>query len=310
MAELIAAFLDSLRLERRLSEHTVRAYRGDLANFESFCVRQGLSLQQINHRNIRIYLAELDQAKYNRRTINRRLSAIKGFFNWMLLTGRLDQNPLVVVSGPRQSSRLPLTARTEELNQLLESIQGNSAVDLRDKAFIELLYASGARISELAALKVSDIDFQRGQMRLFGKGSKLRIVPLYRLALQRVQDYLVNARLELLGGRQAVGTAGLAVASNTTDTSDALFISVRANPMSADSLRKVFQTRKLAAGMNKAVTPHTLRHSFATDLVEGGADLRSVQEMLGHSSLTTTQVYTHLSINHLKQTHKQAHPRS
>jgi len=302
MHDQIAAYLASLSLERRLSAHTVRAYEADLNAFSDWCDRNNQTLVSIDHRIMRSFLAELDQAKYSRKTINRRLSAIKSFFNWLTATGRIQANPITVVSGPKQPEHLPVIARSEELDRLLDSIQGDTAVELRDRAFLELLYASGARISEIAAITISDIDFALRQVRLFGKGSKERIVPLHRLALERIESYLRLARPELAAvakTRQQVGS----IANQT------LFLSTRGKAMSADSLRKVFSARKIAAGLDAAVTPHTIRHSFATDLIEGGADLRSVQEMLGHSSLETTQIYTHLSIAHLKETHRKAHPR-
>ena len=165
---------------------------------------------------------------------------------------------------------------------------------LRDRTFLELLFASGARISEAAGLKTGDVDFASATVRLFGKGSKERIVPLYRLALELVARYLEQARPRLVGECRT----------------DALFVSARGRAMSADSLRKAFKKRAAQAGLDPALHPHDLRHAFATDLVEGGADLRSVQEMLGHASLSTTQIYTHLSLEHMKDVYMRAHPRS
>jgi len=298
LQQLIENFTDHLLLERRLSAHTVRAYQTDIQVFSDWCEREALTLQQINHRNIRAFLAELDQARYNRKTINRRLSAVKTFFNWLVATERLSSNPLTVISGSKQPNHLPTTASSDELTGLLDAIDGDTPVDLRDRAIIELLYACGSRISELAAIKLSDLDFGAGSVRLLGKGSKERLVPLHNLALAKLADYLSNGRQQLLATKV------------DPQAEQALFISTRGNAMSADSLRKVFNQRRLAAALNPAITPHTIRHSFATDLIEGGADLRSVQEMLGHSSLQTTQLYTHLSIAHLRETVERAHPRS
>jgi integrase/recombinase XerD len=302
MLEQVAAYLDSLKLERRLSPHTVRAYASDLAQFAAWCERQGFNLGIVDHRVMRAFLAELDQAGYSRRTINRRLSAVKSLYAWLAGTNRIEADPLKVVLGPRQPSRLPGIAQPEELANLIDSIGQDMPTDLRDRAYLELLYATGARIFELAALRVGDIDLYQGLIKLHGKGSKQRMVPLYRLALEKVSQYLSDGRPLLVA------------VSRRSDPADPaeqpLFLSKRGNPMSADSLRKAFTARKAAAGLDPAVTPHTVRHSFATDLIEGGADLKSVQEMLGHSSLTTTQIYTHLSIGHLKEALRGAHPRA
>ncbi|MCL2136105.1 MAG: tyrosine recombinase [Coriobacteriia bacterium] len=305
MDSLIDGYLDSLRYERRLSDHTVRAYSIDLKAFQAWCDGQGLSFDDVNHRSVRSYLQALDQAKYKRRTINRKLSAIKTFYAYLTACGILPADPLTVVNSLKQAKRLPKTVKKSDLDNLLDSITGTTAIDLRDKAFLELLYASGARISEVAAIRLQDLDQSKRQLRLMGKGSKERIVPLHRLAVQRITDYLDMARAELVQKNKAAGLAG-----NRFSLPDALFLSSRGKPMSADSLRKVFSTRKRAAGLDASVTPHTIRHNFATDLIEGGADLRSVQELLGHTSLETTQIYTHLSIAHLKATHQQAHPRA
>lgn len=302
MTELMKAFLSSLRLERRLSEHTVRAYATDLTAFYDWCERQGLGFETLNHRSMRAFLAEMDQAEYSRRTINRRLSAIKTFFAWLAATGELATNPLSVVSGPKQASHLPTIALRTEMTAFLDSISGDSAIDLRDQALIELLYASGARIAEIAAIDLTDLDLTRSQVTLLGKGAKQRIVPIHHLAIQRLQLYLQQGRPQLLAA-----TANFMQAAK--NNRQALFVSSRGNPLSADSLRKIFKARRAASGLDAAITPHTIRHSFATDLIEGGADLRSVQEMLGHASLETTQIYTHLSIEHLQEAHKRAHPR-
>jgi integrase/recombinase XerD len=301
MQEELNAYLASLSLERRLSAHTVRAYRNDLTAFFDWCQRYGLSPGQIDQRDMRGYLAELDQARYSRRTINRRLSAVKTFYNWLIVNGKLDVDPINLISGSKQSGRLPVVVRSADLDLLLRSITGSTPVNLRDRAFLELLYASGARISEIAAIDLDDLDFSRLQMRLMGKGSKERMVPLHRLALQKISEYLADGYQEL------AASSGLA---DHDLMRRALFLSSRGAPMSADSLRKVFTYRRNVAGLDSAITPHTIRHTFATDLIINGADLRSVQELLGHSSLETTQIYSHLSIGHLKETHGRAHPRA
>ncbi|MCL2883005.1 MAG: tyrosine recombinase XerC [Coriobacteriia bacterium] len=301
MDELINGFIEMLEKERRLSAHTLRAYRTDLEAFAAWCTRRGLGPDDIGQRNMRAFLKEMHAAAYSRRTINRRLSAVKGFFAWLAEHGQIAGNTLGTVSGPKQERRLPRLLNSQEIEHLLSFEHGSGPLAARDRAFLELLYASGARVSELAALKTADVDFDRHQVTLFGKGSKQRIVPLYDAALGLVRDYLEAARPQLL-------EAGLKGAAGAGPESH-LFLSVRGRPLSADSLRKVFKNNLRRAGLDSSHAPHDVRHSFASDLIEGGADLRSVQEMLGHTSLQTTQIYTHLSIGHLKEAHHKAHPR-
>ncbi|MDR2587441.1 MAG: tyrosine recombinase XerC [Coriobacteriales bacterium] len=293
---LVDAFLTVLRVERNLSPHTVRAYSCDLADLCTWMEREGLMLGDIEHRAARRYLAEMDRARYSRATINRRLSAVKAFFTWLVESGHLEADPLSVVSGPRQPRRLPVTLTAEDVKRLLEVSETDTPVGLRNQAIIELLYASGARISEVAGLSVNAIDFPQMRVTVFGKGSKQRIIPLHRLALRTLHEYLTIARPRLL--------------TSADRPTDALFLSTRGTQMSADSIRKMFKQALSSAGLDPSLSPHDLRHSFATDLLDGGADLRSVQEMLGHASLSTTQIYTHLSVGHLKDTHARAHPRA
>jgi len=293
---LIDSFLLMLRAERNLSQHTIRAYGVDLSDFIGWVKREELDLAAVDHRAARRYLADLDRSRYNRTTINRRLSAIRTFFTWLIETGELDHNPLGAVSGPKKPHHLPSTIVEEDIERLLTINDLSTPTGLRNQAIIEFFYASGARISEVAALKVSSIDFSQMMVTVFGKGSKQRLIPLHRLALRRLHEYLSLARPEL--------------ARHSKRPTDSLFLSTRGLPMGADSIRKMFKAALKQAGLDPSFSPHDLRHSFATDLLENGADLRSVQELLGHENLSTTQIYTHLSISHLKSVHNQAHPRS
>ena len=288
------AFVRSLQFERGLSSNTVRAYALDLRNFLDWAARSKLDPLTLNHRRFRRYLAELKQARYSTRTINRHLAAVRGYYKFMNDNDTTVVNPAAAATTPKLDKELPRRAADSDINRLLEVCDTSTAVGLRDRVFLELLFATGARISEAAGLHTADIDFSQSSVRLFGKGSKERIVPLYPLAVDLLRTYLQTARPKLLGGKM----------------SDAVFISTRGNDMSADSLRRVFKQRAAQAGLDPSLHPHDLRHAFATDLLEGGADLRSVQEMLGHSSLSTTQIYTHLSLEHMKKTVERAHPRS
>jgi integrase/recombinase XerD len=294
--QLIDAFLTMLRVERNLSPHTIRAYGTDLGDFRAWMEREHLGIGDVEHRGTRRYLAEMDRARYSRTTINRRLSAIRSFFSWLVEAGHIADDPLSVVSGPKLPKRLPVTVVAQDVERLLEVSDTTTAVGRRNQAIIELFYASGARISEVAGLTVGSIDFAREQVTVFGKGSKQRIIPLHRLALCTLRDYLGFARPDL--------------ACHAKRQTDALFLTTRGTAMSADAIRKMFKQALRQAGLDEALSPHDLRHSFATDLLGNGADLRSVQEMLGHASLSTTQIYTHLSIGHLKEAHRRAHPRA
>lgn len=287
------AFLESLEVERNLSPNTVRAYRLDIEDFMRWCERNSCDVFAVNHRSFRRYLAELDAARYSRRTINRRLSALRAFYAWMSVNGLVDSDPTAVVVSPKQPKSLPRKITPADVDRLLTISNRTTPDGLRNQAILELMYACGARIGEVANLKVGDVSFPARQVRLFGKGAKQRIVPLHPLALDTLAHYLADARPKLLGPKSG----------------DALFLSTRGNPMSADTLRKAFKQCCELAGLPGDVTPHDMRHTFASDLVENGADLRSVQELLGHASLSTTQIYTHLSAAHLKDEHRQAHPR-
>jgi integrase/recombinase XerD len=328
-AELKDSFLLALKAERNLSAHTVRAYANDIQAFLIWLEYEELPLCQADHKTLRHYLGHLNRLHYARSTINRHLSAIRCFSSWLVEHGHAERDVSQVVSGQKPAKLLPRLVAHEDLELALgdgragtEQVQYEESLaaalaplqadstanasspgpadpaDFRDRLLVELLYASGARISEIAALKVQDISMAQSQLRLFGKGAKERIVPLYPLALQCLDTYLLSFRPQLLAmAKQPVAT-------------DAVFISTRGRAMSADSLRAAFKAFFRRRGVTTPVTPHTMRHTFATDLLNNGADIRGVQELLGHASLTSTQIYTHLSISRLKEAHSRAHPRS
>lgn len=287
-------FLTHLAKVRGYSPETIKAYQGDLDQFYLWLERQKLELDDLDHRAIRGYLSYLTQAQYSKKTINRQLSALRSYFKYLVYEGVLSTNPAQVVKSPKLSKSLPHTVKHADLLRFFETCNLDEPEGMRDRAILELFYASGARISELAQLSLSSIDFHSHQVTLFGKGSKERIVPLYKEALDLIATYISEARPEL----------------NKKGNSTSLFLSVRGNPMTSDAIRKMFNKRLVQAGLDGSYTPHTLRHTFATDLLSGGADLRSVQELLGHKSLSTTQIYTHLSVDRLKGAYKNAHPRA
>lgn len=300
---LLAGFLDSLKVEHAASEHTIRSYKTDIEGYYRWCVRNAVEPLNVTHRQLRGYLGEMDAARYARSTINRRLSSLRGFYRWLSIAGYIQVDPSDALSGPKQSRHLPHVISREDMIKLMAvhgpvDIAGKpreqSPEDMRDQAVLEFLYACGARISEASNLELGDIDFASRLVRVMGKGRKERIIPLHELCVDTLLKYLQGARPELLDGA----------------SSNRVFISNKGKPLSADSLRKMFKATVRAAGLDDRLSPHDMRHSFATDLLGGGADLRSVQEMLGHASLSTTQIYTHLSPARLKQAHEQAHPRA
>ena len=291
----VQRFARMLSVERNASPHTVRNYRLDLFDFGRWAARAGVDPLCATRRDMRAYLGGLDAAQYSRRTVNRRLSSVRSFFKWMVAEGFAQTNPADVVSGPKLARNLPRAIPAADMARLLSVWRASDKpADVRNRAILEFLYACGARVSEASGLLLENVDFDAGQVRVFGKGSKERIVPLHKLAVASMRDYLYHARPELLYGKRECPY---------------FFVSTRGNQMSPDAMRKMFKQSLRLAGLDQTLTPHDMRHTFATDLVEGGADLRSVQEMLGHASLSTTQIYTHVSISHLKEEHRRALPR-
>lgn len=302
IAEL-EAFMESLKYERNFSEHTIRNYGVDISDYLRWAQRSNLDAFHLSRRQARRYLGELDSAAYKRSTVNRRLSAVKGFFQWLKLTGVVEQDPFSGLSGPKCASRLPKAINQSDMERLLsvhadalDSLEAGSkeyAQEARDQALLELIYAAGLRISEASSLSLKNVDLKSCQVKVFGKGSKERIVPIHDQAVRFISLYLQN-------GREAL---------STSESPSNLFLSSRGKVYSPDCIRRMFKQTLVKAGLDPTLSPHALRHSFATDVLVGGADLRSVQEMLGHSSLSTTQIYTHISDERLKDVHHQAHPR-
>ena len=302
IVELIDAFCHAMRVERNASVHTLRAYRIDLMDFARWACRERIDILAATHRQLRRYLGELDRAQYSRTTVNRRLSALRSFFRWLNVTGIADEDPASILQGPKQPKSLPHVIRASDMVKLL-TVYGKrdaagrereqSSVDARNLALLEFLYACGARVAEASGLLAANVDFGSGQVKVFGKGSKERIVPLHDMAVSSMRAYATWARPLILRDR----------------TCDYFFVSTRGNRMGTDAIRKMFKDALRQAGLDESLSPHDMRHTFATDLLDGGADLRSVQEMLGHASLSTTQIYTHLSPGRLKQVHARTHPR-
>ena len=302
--ELADTFLSYLARVRNYSPNTAAAYAQDLDCFLTWASNCGIDVLQATHRDFRRFLSSLSGAGYAKTTVNRRLSAVRSFYSWLVREGVIESNPAVVVSSPKLPKPLPHVLSQEDVEKLLECADASTPAGALDAALVELLYASGARIGEVASLDVDRIDFSDKSVRLFGKGSKERIVPLYPAALHALDAYLAHARPVLLANHKG----GLTV-EEAADAQRALFINARGARMSERSLRSRFEKLLARAGLAGMATPHTMRHTFATEVLDGGADLRSVQEMLGHASLSTTQIYTHLTPERLREVSLQAHPR-
>jgi integrase/recombinase XerC len=290
----LARFNRHLVLERNLSPHTRRAYRQDLEEFHRFLAedpsidRNKASILQVDQLLLRRYLALLHR-KDRRTTIARKLSALRTFFAYLVREGVLDTNPGDLVATPRQEKYLPKVLTVDEAFALMERGPSAGLLACRDKAIVEMLYSCGLRIGELAGLDVGHVDWGERLVRVRGKGGKERLVPIGGKAREALQRYL-----ELRG---------------MPDEREPLFLNFRGGRLSARSMERHFKRQLLQAGILKEATPHALRHSFATHLLDGGADLRAIQELLGHASLSTTQKYTQVSIDRLMEVYDKAHPR-
>ncbi|MGH9166718.1 MAG: tyrosine recombinase XerC [Acidimicrobiia bacterium] len=286
-AQAVGDYLRRLGDERNLSPHTVDAYRRDLAQFLAYCDRAGLTgLGPVNRRLVRRYLAYLDTRGYARRSVARKASAVRSFLGDAVRRGRLAANPAELVAQPRLPRSLPRALPQSQVRSLLEQVDGKEPSDVRDRALLELLYATGLRVGELASLRTADVG--RGRfLRVTGKGGRSREVPVGEPARRALDRYLGWARPRLAG----------------PEAGDALWVGRQGGPLGARGMRRVVRRRA-------QTFPHALRHSFATHLLEGGADLRAVQEMLGHIELATTQIYTSITRDHLKATYDRSHPRA
>lgn len=291
--ELVHRYLEHLSVERNASPRTVTAYSTDLAQFCTWLERAQLDMITLRYRDLRGYLAELDRARYSRRTIARKLSALRSLYAYLADAGVVAGSPADVVATPKLPSKLPVIAASEVVAALIDAPDPATPLGLRDRAILETLYATGMRVSELTGLDLADVDFARGQIKVLGKGSKERIVPIHRLANARLGEYLRSARPRLAKG------------ADTT----AFFLNRSGGRLSAGGVRRLMKRRLAQSAGPSTLSPHALRHTFATHLLEEGADLRTVQELLGHVALSTTQIYTHLSAKHLRDVHKIAHPR-
>jgi tyrosine recombinase XerC len=293
-ADLVDRFLAYLRTERNASPQTIRAYSSDLARYLEWAERAGTDPLGSDPRAMRRYLTELDAAHYARTTVARRLSAVRSWMAYLNREGVLTHDPAAVVATPKLPARLPRLVPSDVLTRLLDAPDRTTPSGLRDGALLELLYATGARVSEVAALDLPDADLNSGQVRVTGKGDKQRIIPMHPQAVARLSEYLRTGRDAL---RPRVGE-------------QAVFLNRSGTRLTDGGIRRMLRRHLDVLGAASGVTPHVFRHTFATHLLEAGADLRTVQDLLGHVALSTTQIYTHLGVQRLQKVHRDAHPRA
>ena len=283
-------FLDFCRVEKGLSRNTLDAYSRDLHKFNSFCQ----SCQGDTAEMVRRYLDSLYQAGLSSRSIARHLTTLRNFYAFLLGEGRIDSDPTAFIPSPKQWQKIPKYLNLEEINKLVASPDESRPTGRRDRAMLELLYATGVRVSELCGVLVSDVNLDMGFLRVTGKGNKQRMVPIGTVARQALVDYLNHSRSLILKGK----------------ASRYLFVTARGDRMTRQGFWKALAQYGKKVGIFRGLTPHVVRHSFATHLLEGGADLRSVQTMLGHADISTTQIYTHVVRDRLRRTVDEHHPRA
>jgi integrase/recombinase XerD len=291
---LLDEFSDALWLEDGLARNTLESYRRDLSQFAAWLrATRGTGLLEAAHADLLAYLAHRFRAKARPSSTARLLSSLKRFYQFALRQGKLQVDPTLNIDAPRRPRSLPKTLTEQDVERLLAVPSTDTPLGVRDRAMLEVLYASGLRVSELVTLKLAQLSQDMGVVRILGKGSKERLVPVGEVALDSVRRYVKDARLVLLDGRQ----------------SDALFVTSRAQAMTRQAFWQLIKRYAAQAGIQGAISPHTLRHAFATHLLNHGADLRVVQLLLGHADISTTQIYTHVARERLKQLHAKHHPR-
>jgi integrase/recombinase XerD len=292
---LVLDFLAYLEFERGLSRNTLDAYRSDLLQFGRFLEGRDVGAAHATSSDVADFLAELGSKAASPATIHRKAACLRSFYRHLRREGVRDSDPTASLSAPRRGRKLPQVLTRGEVDKLLGQPRGTEPAALRDRALLELMYACGLRASEAISLAVADIDLEDGLLRARGKGSKERIVPVGQRALSAVRVYLQRGRPQLIRRKPEEKN---------------LFVNFRGGPLTRQGLYKIVRRHATTAGLADRMSPHTLRHTFATHLLAGGCDLRSVQEMLGHADVSTTQLYTHLSSGRLKEVYFKAHPRA
>jgi integrase/recombinase XerD len=299
LTDLTLEFLAALELERGLSRNTLEAYRSDLQQYGVFLTARGRDPLEVEPADLAAFVSELAGGAAGRRplapaTLQRKIACLRSFYRHLRREQIIDHDPTAELRPPRSRGRLPKVLTRDEVNRLLAQPTGNTPAALRDRALLETMYACGLRASEAITLELSELDLEAGMLRARGKGSKERLVPIGSKAIATLDDYLTQARPRLVGLRDE----------------SRVFVNLRGTGLSRQGLYRIVQGHARSAGLASRMSPHTLRHTFATHLLAGGCDLRSLQEMLGHADIGTTQIYTHLSADRLRDVYFDAHPRA
>ncbi|PJA95724.1 MAG: site-specific tyrosine recombinase XerD [Ignavibacteriales bacterium CG_4_9_14_3_um_filter_34_10] len=295
MKEFVKEFTNYLRLEKNLSENSVKSYKSDLDNLINYLREINcIDLNEVKSETLQKYLTLLKNRNLKSTTLSRNLSSFRGFFKYLIRNQYIQNNPVESFQTTKTKRRLPTVLSIEEVDRILSLPDLTSKYGLRDKALLEICYSSGLRVSEVINLKINDVYFDEEILRILGKGDKLRLVPIGSVAQKWLKEYLLNSRPSL---------------EKKMKSANIVLLNSRGTKLSRMGVWKIFNKYAKAANIEKEIHPHTFRHSFATHLVEGGADLRAVQEMLGHSDISTTQIYTHIDREFIKQVHHDFHPR-
>jgi integrase/recombinase XerC len=299
MQQELCSYIEYIKAVKNVSEHTARGYSSDIEKFIAFLNKEELSTvpADIDVKILRRFLASMQKDKAGKASIARRLSSLRGFFRYMLKKGLFDLDPTISLSTYKQDKKLPKFLRPPQIDQLLQQPDPNTAAGMRDAAMMETLYASGIRVSELVGINLNDLDIKAGEIRIMGKGSKERIVLIGGAAQETLARYLSYGRIKLQPKMMG-------------NLEQAVFLNTLGKRLSARSVRRIIDQYFMAVTDEMKISPHVLRHTFATHMLENGADLRSIQELLGHSSISTTQIYAHVTQERLKQVYDSAHPRA
>ncbi|MFH0886977.1 MAG: tyrosine recombinase XerC [bacterium] len=295
--DLVKQFITYIEIDRHLSPHTISNYHRDLRGFNRFMERAKIvDISALPNFRCREYLMYLEKQRYSRKSIARKISALRSFFKYLLEEEKVLKNPWELIATPKLPGKLPNFLYIEEMKKLLDAPDTATTGGKRDRSILELIYASGIRVSELVTIDMNDLDLERGELSVIGKGSKERIVLLGSHAQNAIRDYIAVSREEIL--------------KTKNQKEKKLFLNLRGTALTQRSIERMIMRYSKKALLHKKVTPHTLRHTFATHLLSGGADLRTVQELLGHKNLSTTQIYTHITKERLKTIYNDAHPRA
>lgn len=287
-------YLHYIRIERGLSENTILSYRQDLMQFAHFISQENLNLSDVDHIVVLSWLQKLRQADKSNNSIIRMVTSLRKFFGYLSQEKHIGHNPMLDIKPPKKATHLPAVLSVQEIDQLLAIPIPNKPLGMRNRALLEVMYATGLRVSELINLKMSDLHIELGLIQTVGKGDKERIIPIGEVATDWLTRYFSTGREQLIKGKE----------------SPYVFVNDRGEQLSRQGVWKIIKKLVVEAGITKDVSPHTLRHSFATHILENGADLRIVQELLGHADISTTQIYTHISKKRLSEVYDQYHPRA